>query len=220
MIAIVDYGAGNLTSVRWALDELGYPSRISSDPAEIVRADRIIFPGVGAAGAAMRHLRDRGLIEILRGAVAAGVPFLGICLGMQILFERTEEDGGVETLGVLAGDVRRFQPSYARDKIPHMGWNLVRWLRPHPVLEGISPTVFYYFVHSYYACPGRPGLTLGAAEYAGVEFCAAAACGSVVATQFHIEKSGRPGLALLDRFARWDGRERPGPARPSEERIC
>ncbi len=217
MIAIVDYRAGNLTSVRWALEELGHDVRVTSDPAEVAAAERIIFPGVGAAGAAMRHLHESGLDEVIRRAAASGTPFLGICLGMQILFEFSEEDGGVETLGVLPGVVRRFRPADPREKVPHMGWNRVRWTRPHPVLEGLPRESYFYFVHSYYVCPARPEDVLGVSDYAGVSFCAAVASANVLATQFHIEKSGPRGLALLDRFARWDGR---APAPVSEERSA
>ncbi len=209
MITIVDYQAGNLTSVKWALEELGHPACVTSNPAAVIAAERLIFPGVGAAGAAMRHLRERGLADALRDAAAAGVPLLGICLGMQILFERSEEDGGVETLGLLPGTVRRFRPSHPRDKVPHMGWNRVRWVRPHPLLEGLPNEMCFYFVHSYYVRPARPEVTLGLTDYADESFCAAAAADNLLATQFHIEKSGPAGLMLLDRFARWDGHAPP-----------
>jgi len=214
VIAIVDYRAGNLTSVRLALDELGRESVITSDPTAIAAAERVIFPGVGAAGAAMRNLAELGLIEPLRRAVAGGRPFLGICLGMQILFDRSEEDGGVATLGLLPGRVARFRPNDPRDKIPHMGWNRVRFVRPHPVFEEMPAEGFFYFVHSYYAAPARAEHTLGVSDYAGGEFCAIAGAGNVIATQFHIEKSGPLGLRMLDAFARWDGRAAPAGARP------
>jgi len=214
MTVIVDYRAGNLTSVQWALEELGCPGRITADPAAVAAAERIIFPGVGAAGAAMAFLRTSGLAEALRRAARSGTPFLGICLGMQILFERSEEDDGVETLGILPGEVRRFRPANPRDKVPHMGWNRVRWARAHPVLAGLPSEEYFYFVHSYYAVPTRPMDVLGVCDYAGAPFCAAVAHANLIATQFHIEKSGRAGLALLERFLRWDGRgadnDRPG----------
>lgn len=214
MIAIVDYRAGNLTSVRLTLDELGRESVITSDPAVIAAADRVIFPGVGAAGAALKNLAELGLIETLRRVVAGGTPFLGICLGMQILFDRSEEDGGVAGLGLLPGAVVRFRPRDPRDKIPHMGWNRVRFARPHPVFDGLSTEGYYYFVHSYYAAPARPEHALGLTEYAGAEFCSIAGAGNVIATQFHIEKSGPLGLRMLDAFARWDGRDATAGARP------
>lgn len=209
MIAIVDYRAGNLTSVRLALEELGHPCAITSDPAAVAAAERVIFPGVGAAGAAMHNLAALGLIEPLRQAVRSGKPFLGICLGMQILFERSEEDGGVATLGLLPGEVRRFRPADPADKIPHMGWNRVRWVRRHPLCAGLPQEGFFYFVHSYYVAPARPEHVLGVSDYAGVEFCAIAGAGNMVATQFHIEKSGSLGLRLLDAFARWNGHDTP-----------
>ncbi len=206
VIAIVDYRAGNLTSVKLALDELGRDAIITSNPDDIAKAERIVFPGVGAAGAAMRHLTEMGLAEPLRQAIAAGTPFLGICLGMQILFERSAEDGGVECLGLLPGSVERFRPRDPRDKVPHMGWNLVRFARAHPVFAGLPPEGYFYFVHSYYVVPTRPEHALGRTDYAGVEFCSVAGAGSVIATQFHVEKSGPLGLRLLDAFTRWDGR--------------
>lgn len=212
MIAIVDYRAGNLTSVKLALDELGRDSVITADPAAIAAAERIVFPGVGAAGAAMRNLADLGLVEPLRRAATGGTPFLGICLGMQILFDRSEEDGGVDTLGILPGVVERFHPADPRDKIPHMGWNRVRFARPHPVFAGLPAEGFFYFVHSYFVVPVRPEHVLGVTDYAGRSFCSVTGAGNVLATQFHMEKSGPLGLRMLDRFAQWDGRDAAPPA--------
>lgn len=185
MTAIIDYKAGNLTSVRLAFKALGEDALVTSDPAEIRRAGRVVFPGVGAAKSAMANLRSLGLEEAVREA-AATKPFLGICLGMQILFERTEEDGGVDLLGILPGQVRRF-PDAPGCKIPEIGWNDVR-----------PGGVDYYFVHSYYAEKGP--YTVGVTEYAGVEFTSAVRKGSLVAYQFHPEKSGKAGLALIKEF--------------------
>ena len=179
-IAIVDYRAGNLTSVRLAFDALGVQSSVTNDPAEIARAERVVFPGVGAAKSAMASIASLGLADVLKAA-AATKPFLGICLGMQILFESTEEDGGVDLLGILPGKVRRF-PQAEGCKIPQIGWN-------------DACGEYYYFVHSYYAgiCP----YTVGATKYAGVEFTSIVKKGRLWATQFHPEKSGRAGMALL-----------------------
>ena len=193
MIAIIDYKAGNLTSVKLAFDALGAESRITSDPAAIVAAERVVFPGVGAAESAMSNLRELGLEETVRQC-AAQKPFLGICLGMQILFDHTEEDGGVDTLGIISGQVRRFRdlPGF---KVPEIGWNQVDFTDGEN-LGGSPLRAEYYFVHSYYAeiCPWTAGTT----EYAGVNFTAMVKKDRLWACQFHPEKSGRIGLALLD----------------------
>lgn len=182
MIAIVDYKAGNLTSVRLAFDALGVETVVTRDPAVIAAADRVVFPGVGAAASAMANLKAMGLIEAVKNAALSGRPFLGICLGMQILFDHTEEDGGVETLGVIRGRVRRF-PTLPGFKVPEIGWNSVE--------DGRE----YYYVHSYYA-ELVPETALSSA-YAGVNFTAMVKKGKLWATQFHPEKSGRLGLELL-----------------------
>lgn len=193
MIAIIDYKAGNLTSVKLAFDALGAESRITSNPAEIMAAERVVFPGVGAAASAMRNLRELGLEETVRQC-AAQKPFLGICLGMQILFDHTEEDGGVDTLGIISGQVRRFRdlPGF---KVPEIGWNQVDFAGGDNSGD-LPQRAEYYFVHSYYAeiCPWTAGTT----EYAGVKFTAMVKKGRLWACQFHPEKSGRIGLALLD----------------------
>lgn len=187
MTAIVDYRAGNLTSVRLAFAAIGEDATVTDDPAVIAAADRVVFPGVGAAKSAMENLKRTGLIDTIRSAALSGRPFLGICLGMQILFEHSEEDGGVDTLGVFKGKVRRF-PDKAGFKIPEIGWNQVREKNDERMKE-------FYFVHSYYAeiVPE----TAGVSEYAGVEFTAMVKRGKLWACQFHPEKSGRVGLALL-----------------------
>jgi glutamine amidotransferase len=203
MIAIIDYRAGNLTSVRLAFEALGREAVITDDPARIRAAERVVFPGVGAAGAAMRHLQSLDLAGTIRDVARRGTPFLGICLGTQIILERSDEDGGTDTLGLLPGRVIRFAPTNRYDKVPHMGWNQVDTRAAHPVFEGITPGSEFYFVHSYYPAPADPACILGTTDYAGVTFASALARGSIVATQFHPEKSGRAGLQLLENFCRW-----------------
>jgi len=186
MLAIIDYKAGNLTSVHNAFDAIGVESVITSDPELLRRADRIVFPGVGAAESAMGNLRKLGLVDVVRDLVTSGKPFLGICLGMQILFEHSEENGGVDLLGILPGKVRRF-PDVPGFKVPEIGWNQVNGQEE------------YYFVHSYYAEIGP--YTVGRTEYAGVEFTSMVRRENLLACQFHPEKSGNVGLTLLKEFA-------------------
>ncbi len=205
MIAIINYNAGNLTSVRLALEHVGVKCEITSDPEVILGAERVIFPGVGAAGEAMKNLRELGLVEPLVTVVSRGVPFLGICLGTQIIFEFSEEDGGTECIGLVPGSVRRFMPSDPRCKIPHMGWNTVEFVRQHPLLSGIEDESEFYFVHSYYPSPSDSAYILGETEYADVRFASIIGKGNLFATQFHPERSGRIGLRLLENFSRWDG---------------
>ena len=205
MITIVDYKAGNLTSVRLAFEHLGQPVQITDDPARLAQADRVVFPGVGAAGAAMDSLHSLGLLAALRERIAAGVPFLGICIGMQLLLDYSEEDGGAECMGVLPGKVRLFRPTVPSCKVPHMGWNAVDFVTPHPLQQGIENRSEFYFVHSYYPDPDAPGLVMGRTDYAGVQFASIVARDNVVATQFHPERSGRIGLQLLENFRHWNG---------------
>ncbi|NOY81416.1 MAG: imidazole glycerol phosphate synthase subunit HisH [Kiritimatiellaeota bacterium] len=206
MIVVVDYRAGNLTSVANALGHLGHAHRVTDSPADIAAADRIIFPGVGAAGDAMANLRELGLAAPIREAVTKGKPFLGICIGYQLLFESSAE-GDTPCLGLLRGAVVRFPEGMrdeltgARLKVPEMGWNSVRFLRPHPVWRNVPEASEFYFVHSYYPVP-EPDIAAGTTEY-GVEFVSVVARDNLVAVQFHPEKSGRPGLKLLDDFCRW-----------------
>ena len=210
MIAIIDYEAGNLTSVQRALDHLGAPCRISNDLEFIAKAERVIFPGVGAAGAAMTSLRRLGLDRALKEALNQGKPVLGICLGTQIIFEGSQEDQA-QCLGVLPGQTVRF-PADHHDaageplKVPHMGWNQVAWTRPHPVFAGLPREAEYYFVHSYHPAPARAEDVVGVTSY-GLDFAAAVARDNLAAVQFHPEKSGRPGLTILANFLAWDGRE-------------
>ena len=211
MIAIIDYEAGNLTSVQRALDHLGAPCAVTQDASRIAEAERVIFPGVGAAGAAMASLKRLGLDEALRQALADGKPVLGICLGTQVIFEGSEEDGGTDCLGILTGRAIRFPTGLADAqggplKIPHMGWNRVQWTRPHPVFLGLPAEAEFYFVHSYHPAPGRPEEVVGLTEY-GYPFASALARSNLAAVQFHPEKSGRPGLKILENFLAWDGKE-------------
>jgi glutamine amidotransferase len=203
MIAIVDYKAGNLTSVQLACRALGCEAVVTSDPQQILSAERVIFPGVGAAGAAMQHLTSMNLVNVLREVANKGAPFLGICLGTQILLEFSEEDGGTPTLGILPGRVPRFQPVDRRDKVPQIGWNQVRQVKKHPLLEGIEDDSEFYFVHSYYPAPATPDLTICTTDYAGSTFSCMLGRANVAATQFHPEKSGRIGLKLLNNFLHW-----------------
>ncbi|MBQ9726279.1 MAG: imidazole glycerol phosphate synthase subunit HisH [Kiritimatiellae bacterium] len=203
MTAIVDYRAGNLTSVRLAFESIGAPAVVTADPAAIRSARRILFPGVGAAGAAMANLAASGLEPVLRERVAAGVPFLGICLGTQILFERSEEDGGTPCLGLLRGEAKRFAARSHAEKIPQMGWNQARIVRAHPLLDGIPDGSDFYFVHSYYPAPADAADVVCTTDYCGVSFASMVGRGNVAATQFHPEKSGPVGLRLLENFVRW-----------------
>ena len=203
MTVIVDYDAGNLRSVQRACAEVGVRADITNAPERVRAADRVIFPGVGAAGSAMRSLRARELDTALTEAVRGGTPVLGICLGLQISLDRSEENDQ-ETLGLIPGEVRRFALSDPALKVPHMGWNEVRVVRDHPLLEGIAPGDEFYFVHAYYPVPRHDGVVCAVADYEG-DFCCALGSANYFATQFHPEKSGRVGLRLLERFARWDG---------------
>lgn len=201
MIAVIDYRAGNAPSVGYALERLGLAHRLVAEPAGLGGVDRIVLPGVGAAGATLASLRDSGLVEPLRARVLDdGIPFLGICIGLQVLLDHSEE-GDVAGLGWVPGRVRRFPDSL---RVPQIGWNAVRPTRPHPVTDGLGRDAYCYFVNSYFAEPTDPADTLGVTEY-GSDFASVVGRANIVATQFHAEKSGPVGLALLERFARWDG---------------
>lgn len=213
-VAVVDYGMGNLRSVSRALEFAGGGGRvrITSDADELNRAERVVFPGVGAIRDCMGELQRLELVEALREAARAK-PFLGVCLGMQALLTRSEENEGVEGLDILPGGVRRFPadqpgPDGRRLKVPHMGWNQVRQVQGHPLWEDIPDNSWFYFVHSYYVAPEQARWVAGYTEY-GLDFASAVARGNVFATQFHPEKSQRPGLILLGNFLRWDGNEQP-----------
>jgi glutamine amidotransferase len=205
MITIVDYKAGNLTSVARALEHLGHRCEITDDPERVRRAERVILPGVGAAGATMQHLTRLGLADVLRHDIAAaGKPFLGICIGIQVLFDYSDEDS-TRCLGIVAGRVVRYPSSLDGRplKVPQIGWNCVRQSRPHPLFSGVPDDTHFYFVNSYYPVPDDSDVTIATSEY-GVRFTAAIARGNTVATQFHLEKSGAAGLRLLDNFCRWE----------------
>jgi imidazole glycerol-phosphate synthase subunit HisH len=204
MTVIIDYDAGNLRSVQRACAEVGLAARISNDAHVVARADRVIFPGVGAAAPAMKSLRENGLDVALRDAIAAGTPVLGICLGLQISLDRSEE-GDTPTLGLIEGRVVRFHLDDPALKIPHMGWNEVVLVRPHPLLRKMTPGSEFYFVHSYYPEPAARGDVYAETVYERTFACALGR-GNYFATQFHPEKSGRVGLELLSCFATWDGR--------------
>lgn len=203
MVVIVDYNAGNLRSVQRACDEQGVRAEITHDPNAIVNADRVIFPGVGAAGSAMKSIRATGVDESLRKAFDQGTPILGICMGLQISFEHSEEDDQ-KTLGLLDGNVRRFELSDPMLKIPHMGWNEVEIVKPHPVLKDVAKGDEFYFVHAYYPAPANETNIYAIANYER-EFSCAVGRRNFLGVQFHPEKSGRVGLQLLANFMRWDG---------------
>lgn len=198
-VAVVDYDAGNTLSVTRALEKVGARVDLTPDPERVARADAVVLPGVGAFGDCVRKLEERGMDRACREAIEDGRPFLGVCVGLQVLFEGSEESPGVEGLCVLPGEVVRFEVGDL--KVPHMGWNQLDVARSHPVLEELSGEAFY-FVHSYYPDPAERSDVLGTAEY-GARFCAAAGRENLVAVQFHPEKSSRAGLKLYENFLRW-----------------
>jgi glutamine amidotransferase len=203
MLAIIDYGAGNIGSVQRACTETGIKSVITPNPADLKKAERIIFPGVGAAPTAMENLIRTGLGEAIKEAFVAGVPILGICLGAQVVLDSSEE-GDTPCLGIIPGKTVLFKLQDKSLKIPHIGWNNVKVTQPHPLLEGIGKEDEFYFVHSYYPRPVKKGNIFAMADYGG-DFCCAVGAKNYFAVQFHPEKSGRLGLEMLQRFATWDG---------------
>lgn len=204
MIQIVDYKAGNVTSVQRALRSLGVDSIITPDPDAIRRAERVIFPGVGHAGAAMQILRERGLDQALREAFARGVPILGICLGAQVTLTRSEESESA-CLELIPGVTRRFALRDPALKIPHMGWDRIRALREHPLLRELRAGDEFYFVHSYYPEPAAVEDVFADCEYE-TTFPAVIGHANLIATQFHPEKSGPAGLRMLRNFVEWNGK--------------
>jgi glutamine amidotransferase len=210
-IAILDYGLGNLRSVWQAFKHVGLDAFVTSRPEEAEQAGALVLPGVGAFGDGMAGLKARGLVEPVRAAAAGGKPLLGICLGLQLMFERSSESPGQEGLGLLPGEVLRFEgPAFGAQgglKVPHMGWNTLSLGRPHPVLEGVAEGACVYFVHSYYVKPARAEDELAWSDYGG-RFCAAAGRGSLVGVQFHPEKSQAVGLKILRSFGLWVDRGR------------
>lgn len=202
MLAILDYKAGNQTSVRRALDHLGIPCAITADPAVIAGASGVIFPGVGAAGQAMNELVSTGLDKVLKAQVQAGKPLLGICVGCQIMLDYSQEND-TKALGIVPGECRLFNAGWTEEdgapiRVPHMGWNRIVQKRPCELLKGIEPEAEFYFVHSYYPAPPEQ-YVIATCTY-GEEFCAIHGGPGMWAVQFHPEKSGRPGLALLRNF--------------------
>jgi imidazole glycerol-phosphate synthase subunit HisH len=202
-IAIIDYGMGNLRSVQKAFEKLGQAAIVTSDPAVVAAAQKVVLPGVGAFEDAIAELRRRELVKPVLEAIDSGRPFLGICLGLQLLFAESEEAPGVEGLGVLPGAVRLF-PAKAPDgsvlKVPHMGWNQVDVARANPLTANLAGGERFYFVHSFYAAPERAEDLALACEYGGVRFAAMCARGRLFASQFHPEKSQARGLAMLEAF--------------------
>ena len=200
MIAIIDYGAGNVESVRHALERIGVDSRLTCEREEILGADGVILPGVGAFGEAMRQLRSRGLMDTLRRVRASEKPFLGICIGLQLMFEKSEETPGVCGLKFLSGSVRRIAP-LPGIKVPHMGWNQLTFLREDPLFSELGDHPWFYYVHSYYAKAQDHDKVLAQVELGADLMDVAVRDGSLWAVQFHPEKSGNAGRKLLENFA-------------------
>jgi glutamine amidotransferase len=205
IIAVVDYGAGNLRSVAKALERSNLEPRVMGDPAAVRSADGVVLPGVGAFADAITNLREKGLDDAVRESIEAGRPYLGLCLGLQVLFEQSDEHGVTQGLGLLPGRVERFAEHDADGtplRVPHIGWNQVRFRGSHPMLDNMPAEDCYYFVHSYRAVAARPNDAIGVADYGG-DFAAAVATDKLFAVQFHPEKSQGAGRTLLDAYAAW-----------------
>ena len=218
-IAVIDYDAGNIRSVQKALEECGANAQITADAAAIDAADGVVFPGQGACDASMRSIRERGLFDVIRQSIDSGKPFLGVCLGLQLLLESSEE-GDEACLAILNGSTKRLPPDKTEQvglKIPHMGWNSVSLSLDHPVFDGIPSGSYFYFVHSYYADPANKAVVAGITHY-GIDFCSAVAWNNVAAVQFHPEKSGVVGLQLYRNFLTLveENRRAPTPANVGE----
>ena len=201
MIAIIDYGMGNLRSVQKALEAVGADARVSSEASVILDADAVVLPGVGAFKDCMNNLEKLSLIEVVQKSIQSGKPFLGICLGLQLLFDESIEFGTVQGLGILPGKVMRFHLDDPTLKVPHMGWNTVNVRKPSPLFDSIDAHPYYYFVHSYYVVPEDTGIVATTTDYGG-EFVSGIQHDNVHAFQFHPEKSQKQGLAMLEKFAR------------------
>lgn len=197
MIAIIDYGMGNLRSVQKAFEGMGYQAMITRDRRIIADASHLVFPGVGAFPDCMRNIEQFGLVDPILEGIKQGKPFLGICLGMQLLFTESEEFGLHKGLDVIKGQVVRFPAKGL--KVPHMGWNQLRWRKSHPLLEGLPQEVYVYFVHSYYAVPDNPAVITTHTDY-GIEFASSVTHDNLFACQFHPEKSQEVGLRILKNF--------------------
>ena len=198
MVAIIDYDAGNIRSVEKAIRYLGKEAVVTSDPEKILAADRVILPGVGAFGDAMKRLHAMGLVEVIRQAADRGTPFLGICLGLQLLFEKSEESPGVPGLGLLQGEILRL-PEHPGLKVPHIGWNSLKYPNPGRLFRGIPEDSYVYFVHSYYLKAQDEGIVTATTEY-GTLVHASVESGNLFACQFHPEKSSETGLTILENF--------------------
>lgn len=203
MIGIVDYGAGNLASVCNAFEHLGCETMLCATPTEVRDCDRLVLPGVGSFRAGMDALRERNWIEGLRAWAASGRPMLGICLGMQLLFERGEEHGPSDGLGLVPGEVIRLTPSVP-NKVPHVGWNSLTSVVSHPLMAGVKPNVDVYFVHSFHCVPRDTKDIIAQCDFGG-NFVAAVAHNNVAGMQFHPEKSQPAGVRMLDNFSTWNG---------------
>lgn len=204
-IAVVDYGSGNLRSVARALARSGLEPDVTGDPAVVRAADGVVLPGVGAFRDAMENLKAKGLDAAVLDAIESGRPYLGLCLGLQVLFEESDEHGRTEGLGLLAGRVERFAvpgAPGAPPRVPHIGWNVVRFRGEHPMVRCLAAEDAFYFVHSYLAVPADPEIVAGEVDYGG-PFCAAVGVDNVFAVQFHPEKSQSAGRRLLDAFHAW-----------------
>jgi glutamine amidotransferase len=199
MIAVIDYEMGNLRSVQKGFERVGHQATITGDPAVVGEAERVVLPGVGAFRDAIAALRARGFIEPIRAAINSGKPVLGICLGMQLLFDRSFEDGEHEGLGIIAGDVVKFRVP-AEYKVPHMGWNQINLRRPSPIFTGIEQAEHFYFVHSYHVVPRNEDVVATETSYSQ-DFCSSIWRDNLFAVQFHPEKSQSAGLRLLKNFA-------------------
>jgi glutamine amidotransferase len=204
-IVIIDYGAGNLRSVARAVAHAGYEPSVTADPYDVAHADGVILPGVGAAADTMRNLREHKMVEPIRDYIASGRPFFGVCMGQQALLSLSEEGGEHPCLDIIPGRVKKLPPG---QKVPHMGWNQVHQVMPHPIFEGIPDESYFYFVHSYYPVPDDPSVIIGETDY-GVTFASVLAHDNIVATQFHPEKSGDMGLRMYANFLALVGRTAP-----------
>ncbi len=196
MIAIIDYGMGNLRSVQKGFEKVGFSARVTADPDVVRKAEKVVLPGVGAFGDAMVNLREAGMVAAIGETVKAGKPFLGICLGLQLMFETSEEGGIFKGLGIFPGQVKLLPPGL---KVPHMGWNQIEIQKPDPILKGVPDGSMFYFVHSYYAAPADPGVITTLTKY-GIKFMSIASLGNIFGIQFHPEKSSTLGLNILKNF--------------------
>ncbi len=204
MITVIDYGAGNLRSVANAITRLGYQLKVTNRPGDLAGASAVILPGVGAAGDTMLSLEQMGFVDPIRRFIAENRPFLGVCIGLQVLLTGTEEGGWRRCLDVIPGPVKKLPPGL---KIPHMGWNQVKQVQSHPIFKGIPDETNFYFVHSYYGSPETKEVVAGETEY-GISFCSVIVRGNLIATQFHPEKSGELGLKIYDNFLKFASIER------------